>query len=52
LNSEKVSNAAVQSFDFAKFLNAERITEYADVIISLFLDISPDSSKSAGIGNF
>jgi hypothetical protein len=41
----------MQSFDFAKFLNAERITECADVIILLFLDISPDSLRSAGIEN-
>jgi hypothetical protein len=42
----------MQFFDFAKFLNVERTTEYADVIILLFLDISPDSLRFAGIGNF
>jgi hypothetical protein len=42
----------MQSFDSAKLLNAERTTEYTDVIILLFLDISPDSSRSAGIGDF
>jgi hypothetical protein len=52
LSSKGIPNAAIQSFDFAKSLNAERITEYADVTILLFLNISSDSLRSAGIEDF
>jgi hypothetical protein len=51
LNSEGVLDAAMQSFDSAKLLNAERIMEYIDVIILPFLDIFSDSSRSAEIGD-
>jgi hypothetical protein len=51
LNSEGIPDAAVQFFDFAKSLNVERTTEYIDVTILSFLDISPDPLRSVGIEN-
>jgi hypothetical protein len=49
LNFEGIFDAAVQFSDFARFLNAERITECVDVTILLFLNISLDLSRSPGI---
>jgi hypothetical protein len=49
LNSERILDAAVLSSDLVRSLNTERIMEYIDVIILPFLDISPNSSRSAGI---